>query len=224
MIPSKKVLLIGASGLIGHHCLRLLLADNEYTHVEIWVRQPFEIKHPKLKCIVTDFNDITKIPSTDATHIFCCLGSTIKKAGSQSAFRKVDYEYVAELAKLAERSHAENFSVVSSIGANPNSGNFYLRVKGEMEVSLKACSIPSILILRPSMLLGKRQEFRFGELMGKAMMQSFGFLLVGKLRKYRGIQAETVARVIVKLAKKQSKGILILESDQINKWQEKEST
>jgi uncharacterized protein YbjT (DUF2867 family) len=218
MSTSKKALLIGATGLIGSHCLQELITDKEFAHVEIWVRNPLEIKHPGLKCVIKDFRSISKISSTDATHIFCCLGTTIKIAGSKEAFREVDYEYVVELARLAERSGTEKFLVVSSIGANSRSGNFYLRVKGEMEEAIKCCKIPSIIIMKPSMLLGKRKEFRAGEQIGKGLMLAFDFLLVGKLKKYRGNEAATVARAMVTLAKEQNTGIFLADSDHIRKW------
>jgi len=219
MTHSKKALLIGASGLIGSHCLQALLDDVYFTQIEVWVRKPLAIKHLKLKCIIRDLGDISQIPATDATHVFCCLGTTIKKAGTQAAFRKVDFDYVVEMAKLAERSHVTNFTLISSIGANPQSGNFYLCVKGQMEEAVKSCSIHSIIILRPSMLLGKRQEFRIGEEVGKALMHALNFLFVGKLRKYRGIQASAVAKEMIELAKESSAGIRVVESDKIRKWQ-----
>jgi uncharacterized protein YbjT (DUF2867 family) len=219
-MPSiKKVLLIGATGLTGSQCLRELIADNNFAQIEAWVRKPLDISHPKLKCVITDFSKISHIQSTTATHIFCCLGTTIRKAGSQEAFREIDCGYVVELAKLAERSHAEKFIVISSLGASADSGNFYLHVKGEMEEAVKNCSIPSIIILRPSILLGKRQEFRIGEVIGKGLFRTFNFLLVGKLKKYRGIESATVARAMLTLAKEQSEGVYIIESDHIHKWQ-----
>jgi uncharacterized protein YbjT (DUF2867 family) len=219
-MPSiKTALLIGATGLTGSLCLRELIADNYFTYIEAWVRKPLDISHPKLKSILMDFSMISQLPSTTATHIFCCLGTTIRKAGSQEAFREVDYGYVVELAKLAERSHAETFLVISSLGANAGSGNFYLRVKGEMEETIKKCTIPSIIIMRPSMLLGNRPEFRAGEQIGKGLMKAFNFLLVGKLKRYRGIEAATVARAMLTLAKEQSEGTFIVESDHIHKWQ-----
>jgi uncharacterized protein YbjT (DUF2867 family) len=219
MPPAKKALLIGATGLIGAHCLQELIMDNEFAQIEAWVRRPLDLSHPKLQSIIMNLGDIPQIVSTDATHIFCCLGTTIRKAGSQNAFRKVDYEYVVELAKLAERSHVEKFLVISSIGANAESGNFYLRVKGEMEEAVKSLSIPAIIIIRPSMLLGKRQEFRLGEQIGKGLMLVFNFLLVGKLRKYRGIKSVTVAKAMVRLAKEHSEGRIEVESNHIGNWQ-----
>jgi uncharacterized protein YbjT (DUF2867 family) len=218
MNPSKNALLIGASGLVGSHCLKILLEDEEFEQIEAWVRRPLEIVDTKLNCVVMDFGDISKISGIKATHVFCCLGTTISKAGSQAAFQEVDLEYVIELAKLAERSHVEKFIVISSIGANPASKNFYLRTKGKMEEGVKSCSIPSAIILRPSMLLGARQEFRLGEQIGKMLMRIFNSLLIGKLIKYRGIEANSVARAMVSLAKEESKGLRVVEYNQMQKW------
>lgn len=216
---AKKALIVGASDLIGGCCLQELTNVIEFTHIESWGRKPLKISNSRLKNVQVNFTDIAKIPSTDATHLFCCLGTTIRKAGSQAAFREVDFEYVVALAKLAERSHAEKFLVISSIGANSGSGNFYLRVKGEMEEAVKSLAIPSIIFMRPSMLLGKRPEFRIGEEFGKMIMLAFNFLLVGKLRKYRAIEATTVARAMLTLAKEPTHGMLVVESDHIHKWQ-----
>jgi uncharacterized protein YbjT (DUF2867 family) len=212
----KKALLLGSSGLIGNHCLNELLADEYYTSVEIWVRTSSGMKHPKLIETIIGFDEI-KNRNTDAQQVYCCLGTTIKKAKSQEAFRKVDYDYVADLAKISEKSRAEKFLVISSIGANVKTGNFYLRTKGEMEEAVKQCKIPAIFIFRPSILFGKRKEFRFGEIIGKFIMHFFTYFLWGKMKKYRGIKASTIAKVMVKLAKEENIGIHIKESDEIQK-------
>ena len=211
----KKALLLGSSGLIGSSCLDQLLADNYYDSVEIWVRKASGIVHPKLKENIVDFEKINNSGETDAQHLFCCLGTTIKKAKTKEAFRKVDYDYVVDFAKLAEKLKVEKFLVISSIGANANSNNFYLKTKGEMEEAVKQCQIPSIFILQPSMLFGKRKEFRFGELIGKLMMHLFKYLLFGKMKKYRGIEASTVAKAMICLAKEEKQGIFVLKSDGI---------
>ena len=212
-----KALIVGSTGLIGNCCLQELLTDDTYTVIEIWVRKPTEYSQHRLIEKLINFDKISEMPSTDADHMFCCLGTTINKVKSKELFVKIDRDYVTELAKLAERSGCKSFVVISSIGANSNSGNFYLRTKGEMEDALKKLAIPSIYILRPSILLGKRNEFRFGELLGKAFMVGFQFLFIGKLRKYRGIQASVVGRAMISLAKSEGNGIFTIESDQIQK-------
>lgn len=215
MNKSRKALLVGATGLIGSHCLQALLNDSTFTEVEAWVRKPLGMIHPKLRIVLIDFPDISRIPYTDASHVFCCLGTTIKNAGSQEAFHRVDYEYVVEMAKLAQRSGVEKFLVISSLGASVESSNFYLRTKGEMEKEVINCGLAAVIILRPSMLLGKRNEFRLGEVIGKAVMQVLNFILISKMKKYRAIKASDVSLVMVKLAKENNTGILKIESDQI---------
>jgi len=215
MNRSGKALLVGATGLIGSHCLQALLYDNAFTEVEAWVREPLGLIHSKLRIVLIDFPYISRIPTTDASYVFCCLGTTIRNAGSQDAFRKVDFEYVVEMAKLAQRSGVEKFLVISSLGAGVGASNFYLRTKGEMEEEVIRCGLPAVVILRPSMLLGKRKEFRPAEVVGKAAMQVFNFILFGKLKKYRAIKASDVARAMVRLAKDNNTGVLKIESDQI---------
>jgi uncharacterized protein YbjT (DUF2867 family) len=212
-----KALLIGSTGLIGTHCLNELLLDKEYSDIEIWVRNKTDNSNQRLTEKLINFDKISEIQLTDADHVFCCLGTTINKVKTKEAFVKIDRDYVTELAKLAERSVCKKFIVVSSIGAYLKSRNFYLRTKGEMEEALKKLSIPAIYIFRPSMLLGKRNEFRFGEQLGKAFMFGFQFLFIGKLRKYRGIHAFNVAHAMVMMAKSDQKGVFIIESDQIEK-------
>jgi uncharacterized protein YbjT (DUF2867 family) len=210
-----KALLIGASGLIGRQILNKLLEDNFYSEVEIRVRKSLGIKHTKLKETLTDFSEINSLKEIDANHVFCCLGTTIKKAKSKEQFRKVDFEYVVNLAKSAEESNTSKFLVISSIGANYKSGNFYLRTKGEMEEALKKINIPTINIFRPSLLVGKRTEYRFGEVMGKFFMGIFGIFLFGRFKKYRSIKDFVVANAMIRLAKSEKTGISIFESDQI---------
>lgn len=215
MNKSRKALLVGATGLIGSYCLQALLDDDAFAEVEVWARKPLGIVHHKLRIVLIDFPNISRIPSTDASHVFCCLGTTIKNAGSQDAFRKVDFEYVVEMAKLAKRSGVGKFLVISSLGVNVGASNFYLRTKGEMEEEVINCGPPAVVVLRPSMLLGKRNEYRPAEVIGQAVMKVFRFILFGKLKKYRAIEASDVARAMVILAKESKKGVIKIESDQI---------
>jgi len=217
MPETKKVLLVGASGLIGSNLLQLLLNDGNFQEVVSWSRKAQELHHPKLTEKEIDFNSIEKIPSENFDVIFCCLGTTINKAKSQKQFYKVDHDYVVELARYAEISGISKFIVISSIGAKKDTSNFYIRTKGEMEYDICNFNIPNITILRPSILLGKRKEFRFGELIGKGFMKAISFLFIGKMKKYKGIQAKTVAEAMVRLAKRNIEGKFIFESDQIAK-------
>lgn len=215
MSDKKKILLIGANGLIGGHLLTLLLNDNHFYEVITWSRSPIGLTHSKLKEKIIDFASIKKNPAEKFDILVCCLGTTINKAKSKDAFYKVDHDYVVDLAMYAEKSGISKFIVVSSIGADKNSSNFYLRTKGEMENDISNFNIPGIAILRPSILFGKRKEFRFGEILGKGFMHAIGFLFIGKLKKYKGIHAQTVAEAILILARKDIPEKIILESDQI---------
>lgn len=217
----EKALLLGSSGLIGSQCLKQLMEDDYFSAIEIWVRTSSGLENPKIKETIINFNEIANLPCIDAKIVFCCLGTTIKNAKTKEAFKKVDYDYVVKLAKLAEKSGVEKFLVISSIGANAQSKNFYLRTKGEMEETITQCQIPSIFILRPSILFGKRKEFRLGEKMGKLMMRLFTYFLFGRMKKYRGIEASTVAKAMINLAKETNLGVQKLESNEINrksKW------
>jgi uncharacterized protein YbjT (DUF2867 family) len=211
----NKALLIGSNGLIGSSCLKELLTDNYYTSIEIWVRNSSGIEHPKLIETIVNFDELKIMKPTDAQQVFCCLGTTIKKAKTKEAFRMVDYDYVVDLAKLSEKSGVEKFQVISSIGANAKTNNFYLKTKGEMEEAVKRCKIPSIIILRPSILFGKRKEFRFGEAIGKFMMRLLTYFFWGKMKKYRGIEASAVAKAMICLAKGEKYGFFIVESDEL---------
>jgi uncharacterized protein YbjT (DUF2867 family) len=214
-MENNKALLVGASGLIGKTLLKQILESNSYSEIEVWARKPLGIVHQKLKERIIDFNTISELSLIDIDCVFCCLGTTIKIAKTKEAFRMVDYNYVVELAKLASKSGCKMFFVISSIGANSKSSNFYLRTKGEMEDDVKSQKIPGIYILRPSLLLGKREEFRFSEIISKFMMTIFGPLFILDLKKYKGINVSIIAKAILKLAKSDSTGVTILESNKI---------
>jgi uncharacterized protein YbjT (DUF2867 family) len=214
---TMRALIVGSTGLVGGHLLQELLTSEHFSEVESWIRKPTGTVHPKLKERIVDFDRLDRMEVTPATHVFCCLGTTIKKAKSQEAFRRVDYRYVAELAALAMRSGSKVFTVVSSVGADPKSGNFYLRTKGEMEEAVKQSGVPVVVILRPSMLMGERKEFRLGEQVGKWVMKAVHPLLLGSLRKYRGVGGADVARVMIRLSLESAPGVRIWEGDRITK-------
>ena len=210
-----KVLLIGATGLIGKNCLKQLLLDPKVDTVEIWTRKELSASHPKLKQKLIDFSELSIQDPGKTDAILCCIGSTIKKSGSQEKFRQIDYQYVVELSIIAERANVQKLIIVSSVGANAKSRNFYLKTKGEMEEKVCKAMIPTIVFLRPSMLLGTREEFRFGELIGQKLMKVFGFLFVGKLKRYKAIDAETVTTAMIALTKENNESTIFIESEQI---------
>ena len=211
---SKTAILLGASGLVGSELLKLLLENTEYDKVKIFVRTSLSVQHPKLEEIIFDVDSVSNLESQITGDVlFCCLGTTIKVAGSQEAFRKVDYSLPLLFANIAKKNGVEKFLLVSSLGADKSSSNFYLRVKGEVEAALGSIGFKTLIIVRPSMLLGKRKQFRFGELIGKAVMKSLSFVFIGKLRKYKAIEATKVAKAMSILSIQESQGFQIFESD-----------
>ncbi len=211
-----KALIAGATGLVGSHLLQRLLEDRDYDEIWVLTRRPLNSEHKKIREIVTDFQNLRdSLQKVEAEHIYCCLGTTMKKAGSKQAFKKVDFEYPLELAQIMISKKAEKYMLISSLGANRNSIIFYLRVKGELEEAIGQLGFPSLFIFRPSLLLGDRTESRAGEDIAKKMYQYIEWLFIGPFKKHRGIEAKTVAESMIKMAKSDQKGTLILESDRI---------
>jgi uncharacterized protein YbjT (DUF2867 family) len=213
---SRTALLLGASGLIGGHCLDLLLADQAYTQITILTRKVLARTHPKLTQHVVNFDRLGEVADAFRVQdVFCCLGTTIKTAGSQEAFRKVDFTYPVESARLAMQQGAAQFLLVSSLGADAKSSVFYSRTKGEVERAIAASDLSSVQIFRPSLLLGERTEVRSGERIAEKVSRALSFLLIGPLRKYRPIEARAVAAAMIAVAKQSANGIHIYESDRI---------
>ena len=220
----KTALIIGSTGLIGSHLLDLLLESQEYEKVITFVKRDSGIQHPKLKQHIIDFDKPdTYKELVVGDDFFCSIGTTIKKAGSQDAFRKVDFEYPKQFASLAQQNKVNQFLIITSLGADANSSNFYLKTKGEIQDFLKNCAFESISILQPSLLLGNRTEFRLGEKMGVYFMKLFSFLFIGNLKKYKAIQSEAVAKAMFIIAQKNYKGFQIIESDSIQEIANKKS-
>jgi uncharacterized protein YbjT (DUF2867 family) len=216
MTAAKTAVVAGATGLVGGHVVRVLLDRPEYSRVTVLVRRKPDLTHPRLEQRLVNFDQLDE--QADAfvgADVFCCLGTTIKRAGSQAAFRKVDFDYPLALGRLARQQGARRFLLVSSMGANAESGVFYSRVKGEIENALAELGLPALLIFRPSLLLGERQEHRAGERIGAAVMKVVGPLLVGRLRKYRAIHGRTLARAMVYAAGQPWTGCHLFESDRI---------
>ncbi|MBT4337171.1 MAG: NAD(P)H-binding protein [Bacteroidetes bacterium] len=196
-MSSNTAIVFGSTGLVGTELLNLLIDDNYWTKAEVFLRQALPITSPKIIQHVTNFDQIDKYAHLiKGDVIFICLGTTIKTAGSQDAFRYVDYELPVKVATLAHENGVKRLVLISSLGANSNSSNFYLRTKGEVEEKIKTIGFSHYYFLRPSLLLGSRREKRFGEKLGKVFMQTFKIALRGKLRKYRGVQASDVAKAM----------------------------
>jgi uncharacterized protein YbjT (DUF2867 family) len=193
-----KIMLLGATGLTGGKVLDGLLARDEVSSVVAPVRRKFPVRHAKLKQQEIDFDrmdDHADLFDVDA--IICCLGTTIKKAGSSEQFRKVDYGYGMKAAELGRAGGVRAFILMSAIAASSSSRVFYNRVKGELEDGVKALGLPYLSIYQPSLLLGDRDEHRPGEALAMKLMPLVNRALIGPLDKYRAIKAGTVAQAMV---------------------------
>lgn len=214
---SRTALLAGATGLVGSHVLEFLLAAARWSRVVTVGRRTTSRKHEKLEQRVVDLGELesgSDLPHVD--DVFCCLGTTIKRAGSQPAFRLVDHDFVVGLARAGLRAGAPGatqFLLVSAIGADPESPVFYSRVKGETEAAIRNLPYQAIQIFRPSLLLGERPEFRLGERIAMLGAPVLTALLFGRLRRYRPIQAATVARAMVTIAHEAPRGPNVFEYD-----------
>ena len=204
-------MLAGATGLVGSHVLQLLLADSAWTRVATIGRRLIPQRHDKLEQRIVDFDSLTDLPHID--DVFCCLGTTIKQAGSPEAFRRVDHDYVVALAQAGLHTGATQFLLVSAIGADPAARVFYSRVKGETEADVRKLPYRAIQIFRPSLLLGERAEFRLGERIAMMAAPLLSWLLFGRLRRYRPIHAAVVARAMTRIALEAPRGPNVLEYD-----------
>jgi uncharacterized protein YbjT (DUF2867 family) len=211
---SKTALVVGATGLIGGQLLELLLADPHYQHVVVLARKPLP-SHPKLTVIQTDFSELQEKSVPPIQDVFCCLGTTIKVAGSKEAFRKVDLEYPLAVGAWALRQGAVQYLLVSALGADARSRIFYNRVKGEVEQKIQQLGYSSVHIFRPSLLMRPRQESRPGEEAAKQFNRWFGFLIPAA---YRGIESIKVARAMQQWAHKSITGIHVHESKELQSF------
>ncbi|MDF1573100.1 MAG: NAD(P)H-binding protein [Bacteroidales bacterium] len=194
----KTALLFGATGAVGQEVLHLLINDHRYDKIVVFSRKVIPIEHPKLKVILDTLSDLDRIAGKiRGDELFCCVGTTSRKAGSREAFRKVDLDMPVNLARIASRNGVEGFIVISSIGAGSKKTGFYLAVKTEMEEQVIQYDFKRLAIVRPSLLLSDRDEFRFGEEAGKVLDKALGWAMKGKLQKYRGIRTENVARAMI---------------------------
>jgi uncharacterized protein YbjT (DUF2867 family) len=211
----KTALVFGATGLVGGYLVDKLLSNPEYSSIKIFSRRPLNTVDKKIKEHIIDLNTIeNSVDQLVGDDVFICLGTTLKKAGSVAEVEKIDWHLPVKIATIAKNNGIENLAIVSSIGANYKSGNYYLRTKGAMEKELSELGIKNLKILRPSLLLGERSESRFAEGASKFFMKGFGILLLGKLKKYRAIHGRTVAKAMIKILAEKGNQV-IYESDSI---------
>ena len=204
-------ILAGATGLVGGECLKRLVAAPEYERVIVVTRRDLGpgAKQSKVLQAVIEFDQLGGLRrSLRGDHVFCALGTTIRKAGSKSRFREVDYEYPLRLAQLTRMNGAQHFSIVSAMGASRTSPFFYSRVKGEVEASLRAMDWPSLAILRPSVIAGERAEPRPLERLGEHVLRFAP-------ARWRPVAASDIAAAMVRTALASRPGVTVIESRDI---------
>ena len=217
MMSGLRSAVAGASGLVGGCLVRHFSEDPAFGEVPLLVRKELPSLAPKVLQRGVDFGALSAGQLGRPDAVFCALGTTIAIAGSQEAFRKVDFDAVVHLARAASEAGARQFLVVSSLGADPKASSFYLRVKGEMEKALRALPFEGLQLFRPSLLLGDRKEFRVGERVASLLAAPLGWAMVGPAARYRPIQADAVAAAMVRVAKGAPVGANVYESDRIRR-------
>jgi uncharacterized protein YbjT (DUF2867 family) len=213
----KSILLLGASGLVGGECLKLLTHDGPYEKIIVLMRSPLttDIQDSRVEHHSIDFDRLGEYRHfMKADHVICALGTTIKKAGTKENFYRVDFTYSYEIAKMASEQGSKHCLLVSSMGADPGSSIFYNRVKGELEQVVQKLPYRSVSIFRPSLILGQRHERRLTEQASKIIAEIFSFAIP---ERYKPLQAMDIARAILKIAGQDLAGIRIIESDEITR-------
>ena len=214
---SKKILILGSTGLVGSSCLDILIEKKEVSQVICLGRRHPHIRHPKVESHLVDFTEIDLWPKeyfhVDAT--ICCLGTTIKKAGSQQNFKALELDQTLRIAKHSHIQGCDKFLLVSSMGADPQSKIFYLKTKGQIEEQIKQLNFRSLTILRPSLLLGKRAENRPGEIIGKFLMTPFSKINTPGFNRFRPIEAGDVAKILANRAVENQVGTHTLENQNL---------
>ncbi|SEM84340.1 Uncharacterized conserved protein YbjT, contains NAD(P)-binding and DUF2867 domains [bacterium A37T11] len=215
-MEKKTVIVFGASGLIGRHLVDELLVNDAFEFVKAVYRKNPNFSHPKLIPIIADYHSITNKLSELVAHIvFSCLGTTRQDTPDKKTYYQIDHDYPLKVATLLKKVGANQFHLISSIGANASSKTFYIRMKGETERDISAIGMESLYIYRPSLLVGKRLRTRPAERLFIWIFKIINPLLAGPLKKYQSITANTVAKAMVKQALNAHKGTFILETDAI---------
>ena len=206
----KIAVIIGASGMVGSQVLEQLLDDENFKLVRSLVRKIAEVSHPKLQQEIVNFNNSMDFRQKfgEGNVIFCCVGTTQKKVkGDKEEYRKVDFDIPVNAAKFGNENGFQQYFLVSSVGADSKSSNFYLKLKGESEDAIKDIPYQTIGFFHPSILLGSRNESRPGEKAIQNLMKFFSRLLIGSFKKYRAIDAHDVAKAMIKASKKEKPGV-----------------
>jgi uncharacterized protein YbjT (DUF2867 family) len=215
-MSKKAAVIVGATGSIGRELVPLVTSSPHYDKLIVLHYKPTSLAgRPKIEERIVDFAKLASVPAIDAATVFCCIGTTQKKAGSTEAFQKVDRDIPVALAKWAAASGVAAFVTISSIGADAHSKSVYLRTKGEMEEGVARAVVRSTYILRPSLLDGKREEFRLAEEVGNRALRLLNPLMIGPLRRYRSVRTQTVAAAMLACGERGEPGVHIIESELI---------
>ncbi len=210
-INNKKAIVLGASGLVGNQLVRLLLKDNSFSQVTLFVRKELSFLDNKLKQIILDFDDLESYQSQfDGSVLFLCLGTTRKKSPNLENYRAIDYGITLRAANLAKSAGLEEVHLISAIGASSDSSIFYNKLKGEIEEDLIKIGFESTYIYQPSMLIGTRGESRPTELFFQKLMPFFDLFMFGGIKKYHSVSKEKLAKAILKHHLNAKKGVNIL--------------
>jgi len=211
-----KAIVAGASGLIGSSLLDVLLQSSEYEDIVILLRKELPLKHKKLKQILVNFDELNNYAAEiNGDVIFCCLGSTKKKTPDSAVYYKIDHDYPVQLGKIALANGIKQYHLISALGANAASSNFYIKMKGETEKDVTAIGLKCLHIYRPAILTGERKESRLAERIAIGLFKLIDPLLIGGLKKYRSIPAKTVATAMYKQSLLNQEGVFIHPSEEI---------
>jgi uncharacterized protein YbjT (DUF2867 family) len=215
-MSKKTAVIVGATGSIGRELVPLVVSSASYDKLLILHRRPTRFANlPKVEEWIVDFAELSSFPPAEAAAVFCCIGTTQNKAGSTEAFQKVDRDIPVALARWAAANGAATFVAISSVGADARARSIYLRTKGEMEEGVARAAVRSTYILRPSLLDGEREEFRFAEEIGKRALAVINPVMIGPLKRYRSVRTRTVAGAMLACGERGDPGVHVVESETI---------
>ena len=211
----KTALIFGSSGLVGNQLFNIIIQNNNYTHIKLFVRSESKNNNSKVEIFQTDFTNLKKHKDFIAgDDCFFCIGTTRKDTPDKNEYRRIEYNIPINIARIAKSNAVGSFVYISSISANSSSSNSYLKNKGQVEEELNNLNFPKLAVIRPSLLLGKREKHRLGESVAQYATQRLSSFFLGNLKKYKPIQSQYVAKAMVAIAQNNYQKT-IFESNQI---------
>ena len=217
---TKSIIILGASGLIGQAVLNQALENSQIEQIIILVRKSLFLNHPKLIEVITDFKNLKELETQiNGDALICCLGTTRKKTPNLEEYRAIDFGLTLGIAKIAKANNFQQIHLISAIGADIKSNIFYSRLKGETERAIIDLQFPQTIIYRPSLLIGKRTEFRFGELIAQKLAPLFDLFLQSSLKKYHSISANIISKALINRVLLDGERVEIKEYNQIHSLQ-----